>query len=175
MRKLWLMAYYLIGAALPDLAFPGGRIFNRFRCLCLKNILTHFGKGNEFDGRVYLGNGDNVAIGHTCQINRGCRLVNVQIGNFVMIAPDVAFIGRTHRADSVDRPMVEQGEIRFPPAVVEDDVWIGQRVLILPGLRIGQGAIVGAGAVVTKDVPPYAVVAGVPARIIKWRKQSPIP
>ena len=55
---------------------------------------------------------------------------------------------------------------------VGNDVWIGQRVIILPGVRIGDGVIIGAGAVVTKDVPDYAVVAGNPARIIKYRKQD---
>jgi len=56
------------------------------------------------------------------------------------------------------------------PVKIGDDVWIGTRVVILPGVTVGHGAIIGASAVVTKDVPPYAIVAGVPAKVVKWRK-----
>ena len=58
------------------------------------------------------------------------------------------------------------------PITIGDDVWIGRRVMLLPGVSIGKGAVIGAGAVVTKDVPEFAVVGGVPAKIIKWRKQD---
>jgi maltose O-acetyltransferase len=94
------------------------------------------------------------------------------MGSYVMIAPDVAFIGKMHRVDSVEVPMIAQGEVEVRQTVVEDDVWVGQRVVVLPGVKIGHGAIVGAGAVVTKDVPAYAVVGGVPARFIKYRAGS---
>jgi maltose O-acetyltransferase len=90
-----------------------------------------------------------------------------------LVAPEVVFLDQTHKADTMEIPMVNQGAVEFPPTIVEDDVWIGIRAIIMPGLRIGKGAIIGAGAVVTKDVPPFAVVGGVPARVIKWRKSSP--
>ncbi|MDQ7799461.1 MAG: DapH/DapD/GlmU-related protein [Candidatus Edwardsbacteria bacterium] len=66
--------------------------------------------------------------------------------------------------------MLEQGIRFYPQTVIEDDVWIGAQAIILPGVRIGRGAIVAAGAVVTKDVEPYAIVGGNPARLIKRRK-----
>ena len=109
-----------------------------------------------------------------CASNREARLT---IGNFCSIAPAVAFIlSSEHAAGYVstfpflvkygfaDCEALSKGDI-----CVEDDVWIGYGATILSGVRIGQGAIVAAGAVVTKDVPPYAVVAGVPAKIIKYR------
>jgi maltose O-acetyltransferase len=66
--------------------------------------------------------------------------------------------------------MNKQGIDVERPIVIDDDVWIGARVIILPGVHIGTGAVIGAGAVVTKDVPAYAVVGGNPARVIKMRK-----
>jgi len=155
--------------ALPDIAFPFGRIFNGIRCFLLKRFLVYFGKGNEFDSQIYLGKGDDVEIGDHCQINTRCRLVNVKIGNFVMIAPDVVFIPELHRSDSLEIPMSKQGVLKFPQTIVENDVWIGYGAVIMPGIRIGKGAIIGARAVVTRDVSSYSVVAGVPARIIRMR------
>ena len=69
-----------------------------------------------------------------------------------------------------DIPMRGQGSTPARKVTVSSDVWIGARVIILPGVTIGQGAIIAAGAVVTKDVPPFSVVGGVPARVIKFRK-----
>ena len=64
--------------------------------------------------------------------------------------------------------MYEQKGYKSAPVVIEDDVWLGFRSIILPGISLGKGSVVGAGAVVTKDVPPYAVVVGNPGRIIKY-------
>ena len=65
--------------------------------------------------------------------------------------------------------MGQQG-MRVSEVIIGNDVWIGMRVIIMPGIKVGNGVVIGAGAVVTKDVPDYAVVGGVPARIIKFRK-----
>lgn len=170
MKIIFLVIYYLIGIYLPDIAFPFGRTFNAIRCFVLKRFLTRFGYGNEFDSQIYLGKGDDVEIGDNCQINTHCRLVNVKIGNYVMIAPDVVFIPKLHRSESLTTPMSKQGVIDFPHTIVEDDVWIGYGVVIMPGLRIGKGSIIGAQAVVTRDVAPFTVVAGVPAKIIRSRR-----
>lgn len=103
---------------------------------------------------------------------------HLKIGNFCSVAPDVVFIpGSDHAVDTIStfpfkvkclqtqaREAISKGNI-----VVEDDVWIGCRSTILSGVRIGQGAVVAAGSVVTKDVPPYAIVGGVPAKVIKYR------
>lgn len=171
MTKVALLIYYTIGNKLPDLAFPGGKFFNLIRCSLLKCILPAFGQAIEFDSGVYIGGGDDIEIGNRCQINRGCSITNVKLGNYVMIAPEVAFISQMHRCDSVELPMVQQGTIKFPQTIVEDDVWIGQRAIIMPGIRIGKGAIIGAGAVVTKDIASFSVVGGVPAHLIRMRQE----
>ncbi|MGI8903114.1 MAG: acyltransferase [Solirubrobacteraceae bacterium] len=169
LRFLALALYYAACSHLPDLAFPAGRVFNRARCALLRMILPSFGHANEVDGRVYLGDGTDVHVGSRCQINRGCRLNRVEIGDCVMLGPDVIVVGQLHRISDTSRPMVAQGEYTKSPTVIEDDVWIGARVIIMPGVVIASGAVVGAGAVVTRDVAPRRIVAGVPARVIGQR------
>ncbi len=83
------------------------------------------------------------------------------------IAPYVTLITANHRYESRFSPGKYYGGLE--PIVIQDDVWIGERAIILPGVTIGRGAIVGAGAVVTNDVPDYAVVAGNPAKVVRRR------
>jgi maltose O-acetyltransferase len=168
-RSCALFLYYAFASHLPDLAFPGGRVFNGFRCGCLRRILPSFGEQNEIDANVYIGDGADVSIGSRCQINRGTRLDRVSIGDCVMLGPDVVVIGQLHHATQTDVPMVDQGKYTKDPTVIENDVWIGTRAILMPGVRIGTGSIVGAGAVVTHDVPSGTVVAGVPARVVRNR------
>lgn len=171
-RAAALALYYLLASHLPDLAFPGGRAFNWVRCRLLALILPTCGDGNEIDGQVYIGDGSDVEVGSRCQINRGCRLNRVTIGDNVMIGPDVIVLGKLHRTDRLDVPMVQQGDYTKAPTILRPDVWIGARAIIMPGVVVGAGSIVGAGAVVTRDVPPQTVVGGVPARQISQRSQS---
>lgn len=168
-RVVALAGYYLVASHLPDLAFPGGRVFNAVRCFLLRVIVPRFGERNEIDSRVYVGDGSDVVVGSRCQINRGCRLNRVQIADHVMIGPDVIVVGKLHRTTSLDIPMIDQGEYEKAPTVIEADVWIGARAVVLPGVMIGTGAIIGAGAVVTCDVRPRTIVGGVPAKVIGHR------
>lgn len=91
------------------------------------------------------------------------------IGKNVMMAPEVIILTLNHKYIDMNCPIIMQGSYASK-VVIEDDVWIGIRAIILPGIKIGRGAVIGAGAVVTKDVPPYTVVGGVPAKIIKRRE-----
>ncbi|MCL3779145.1 acyltransferase [Prolixibacteraceae bacterium JC049] len=110
--------------------------------------------------------GENTCIGKRAEIN--ARGAKIEIGNCVRMASNVFITTSNHRFDRIDIPIYKQGfssaDIR-----IEDDVWIGQNVIILPGVRIGKGAVIAAGTVVTKSVASYSVVAGVPAKIIKER------
>jgi maltose O-acetyltransferase len=100
---------------------------------------------------------------------------DLKVGKDVMMGPHVIIIGENHNSTDLEIPMRLQGYKIFPPVRIEDDVWIGARAIILPGLTIGKGAIIGAGSVVTKDVPPYAICAGNPARILKYRTDEIVP
>lgn len=111
-------------------------------------------------------------------VNTSGESGRLMIGSYCSIASEVVFLlSADHYIDHIstypfkvkaiktcEKEAISKGDI-----IVDDDVWIGQRATILSGVHIGQGAIVAAGAVVTKDVPPYAIVAGVPAKVIKYR------
>jgi len=89
-----------------------------------------------------------------------------------MMAPEVTIVSYVHRHDRCDIPMCFQGGGPVRPVRIGNDVWIGTRVILLPGVNVGDGAIIGAGAVVTKDVEPYAIVGGNPAHVIGTRKDK---
>lgn len=121
---------------------------------------------------------ENIYLGSS--VNLGYRPVliagksKIIVGNHVMFGPQVTIRGGNHRIDLLGRymDMVKNDEKRLeddPGVIINDDVWIGTRAIILAGVTIGRGAVVGAGAVVTKSVPPYAVVGGNPAKIIRMR------
>lgn len=101
-----------------------------------------------------------------------CFQGKVTIGNDVMMGPECIIYTRNHKFSELDKPMNKQGFADMKEVIIGNDVWIGGRVIILPGVKIGDGAIVGAGAVVTKDVPPYAIVGGNPAKILKYRTDN---
>ena len=84
-----------------------------------------------------------------------------------MMGQEVIIYTTRHNDNRIDIPMMEQGMGNVLPVKIGDDVWIGGRVIILPGVTIGNGCIIGAGAVVTKDIPPYSVAVGVPAKVVK--------
>lgn len=113
-----------------------------------------------------------VSVGDYVFINRNAYVNSrTQIGHFVQLAANVAIVGADHRYDIVGVPMCFTGRAGQENVltIIEDDVWIGHGVTIMAGVRIGRGAIVAAGAVVTKDVPRYTIVGGVPAKTISQR------
>lgn len=94
---------------------------------------------------------------------------NVNMGNYVMIAPECAILGGDHRYDIPGIPIIYSGRPKTKKTIIEDDVWIGYRVIINAGVRIGRCSIIAAGSVVTKNVEPYSIVGGVPAKMIAHR------
>lgn len=114
---------------------------------------------------IYLGGGSYVNGGMLC----ASKYAKIRIGKNCMVSYNVHMRTDMHRYDSTDVPMIEQGH-REANIIIGDDVWIGFGAQIMAGITVGSHAVVGAGAVVTRDVPEWAVVGGVPARIIKMRK-----
>ncbi|WP_321430940.1 acyltransferase [uncultured Methanolobus sp.] len=167
-KYLALLCYYSFARYLPKVQFcyPAKII----RAFLIKQIFDECGKGILVDDRVYFGNGNNRKIGNYSGLGPNSFIgKHTTIGDHVMMGPNVAILTRNHRYDDLSVPMRLQGYHEYEPVVIEDDVWIGRQVIILPGCRIGKGSILGSGAVVTKDVPPYSIVGGVPARVIKSR------
>ncbi|MBN9117247.1 MAG: hypothetical protein J0I36_18760 [Pandoraea sp.] len=109
--------------------------------------------------------GNNVGIGHYCILN-----TDIEIGNDVMLAAHVGLIARdAHTIDNLGVPMFEAPRGDKFKIVVEDDVWIGYAAIVLSGVTIGRGSVIAAGSLVAHDVPPYSIVAGSPARVVKMR------
>ncbi len=114
----------------------------------------------------YISLGNYVYIGHHAEILASKK--GIKIGNHVMISPYVTLISQNHGYDKRNITMDLQKQT-YQKIEIGDDVWIGAHTIILPGVTINTGAIIGAGAVVTKDVKPYSIVGGVPAKFIKYR------
>ncbi len=120
---------------------------------------------------AFFHSGRNISIGDDSSIGERARVLGkITIGKGVMMGEEVIIMTQNHKFDRTDIPMCQQGFQKEEPVIIEDDVWIGARVLILPGVKVGKGSILAAGAVVTKDVPEYTIVGGNPARVIKMRK-----
>jgi acetyltransferase-like isoleucine patch superfamily enzyme len=96
----------------------------------------------------------------------------VELGKYVIFGPQVAITGGDHRYDIPGCPIYFSGRAELPRTIIEDDVWVGQRAILKAGVRIGRGAIVAMGSVVTKDVDPYTIVGGVPAGLLRKRFSS---
>jgi acetyltransferase-like isoleucine patch superfamily enzyme len=131
----------------------------------------HLGDRVTLRRNVMIGGGGVLRVGSRTTINEdaiiGCT-DSITIGADCMLAPRVYLLDVDHEFSSRDVPISSQG-YRTSPVVIGDDVWIGAYAVILKGVRIGKGAVVAAHSVVTKDVPEYAVVGGVPARVIAER------
>lgn len=112
----------------------------------------------------------DVVAGAYSYIGPGCLIYpKVSIGNYTMLANEVYVIGGDHNYRNPEIPAVFNGRDYLKPTVIGSDVWIGCRATIMTGVTIGNGAIVAAGAVVTKDLDPYGIYAGVPAKKIRER------
>ena len=177
MRRLLRIAcyafYYGFACWLPPSDAPLGGVWRRIRGFCARGLLGSCGKAVNIDRGAYFHSGARIRLGDYSGIGRQARLHGtISIGKHVMIGPDVNAYTHNHRTDRTDIPMRLQGFEGPRPITIEDDVWIGGQVILLPGVRIGRGAIVGAGAVVTHDVPPYAVAVGNPAHTVKFRDRA---
>jgi len=121
--------------------------------------------GAWFDGR------GNLKLGAHSAINQNCHLDNrgpIEIADYVSISSEVYILTADHDV------MVEGLPGRVRPVKIERDVFVGTRAIILPGVTLGEGCAVGAGSVVTKDVPPFTVVGGIPAKVIHEKKRPPV-
>lgn len=164
--------YILIASRLPSSwAMIGGPLWKKIRELTVRGYITYAGKQINIQRKVELTSrisiGDYSGIGKNSVVNGP-----ITIGKFVNIGEELKVVTQNHRSDRTDIPMQQQGMAEEKEVVIGDDVWIGHRVILLPGVHIGNGSIIGAGAVVTRDIPDYSVAVGVPARVIRNRKDQ---
>jgi maltose O-acetyltransferase len=168
-KKIYYILFRIFDIILPSYhSGKLGKYSNKIRRFLFRKIVIfsgdniNIGKRSIFSKQISIGN--NSSIGDRCLINSP-----ISIGNNVMMAQEVLMFTTNHRTDRTDIPMVDQGNKEALKINRGDDVWIGARVIILPGVTIGEGAILGAGSVISKDVEPYAVMVGNPAKKIKSR------
>lgn len=170
-RSFWIIVYYFMASKMPGSPLPLSGFGQRLREYCARRIFKSFGKDAKVNGGVYFGSGINVELGDFSSLNQGAWISNdTKIGNDVMMGPFVMILSGSHHFERTDIPMREQGAPERRPVTIGDDVWIGARSIILPGVHVGSHTIIGAGSIVTKDVPEWGVVGGNPAKLIRMRK-----
>jgi acetyltransferase-like isoleucine patch superfamily enzyme len=154
------------------------RIYERTLMYIYKEQFASCGKRVYFNPAKSYFLYKTISIGNHVSIGRGAMFMasesSIKIGDNVMFAPNVSIVGGNHSTHIVGKLMADyklSDKLATDdlPVIIEDDVWVGTGACILNGVTIHRGAIVAAGAVVTKDVPPYSIVAGVPAKVIKYR------
>lgn len=162
---------YSIAKKMPESYSKVNLGSKRIRALCGLLLFEYCGKNVNIDKGATLGH--HIILDDYSGIGKNSYISDyVHIGRYVMMGPECLIYTRNHEYRDYKTPMCFQGFQNYKPVVIEDDVWIGGRVTILPGVKIGKGAIIGAGSVVTKDVAKYNVVAGNPARTVKVRTEQ---
>lgn len=166
-RFLALAVYYFLGVRMPSAGVPwNGIAFRRFLC---RGIFLSVGKNVNIAAGVRFGRGANISIGDNSGLGENSFLVcmdKIEIGDDVMVGPQVMMLTGGHAYDDPDKRLIDQSQI-IAPIKIGNDVWIGARAIILPGVTIGDRVVIGAGAVVTKDMPSRSVCAGVPCKVLK--------
>ena len=159
-RAKALLRLYNLTEALPE------------RQTILQQLLGHIGQNSIIEPPFYCSYGQNIHIGDFVYLNYLCTILDnneVHIGHHVMIGPVVQIYTAAHHLQAKAR---NQGWEVAKPIVIEDNVWLGGNAVLLPGVKIGRNAVVGAGAVVTRSVPANTVVAGNPAGVIREIEQE---
>jgi len=154
-----------------NLSVPTGCLIGGF-----KNILLGDNVRLGLNNQIYASGsskerieiGDNVSFNSNVMINADIG-GNIKIGSNVLMGPNVVVRASNHMFKNKTIPIAEQGHLSGS-IIIEDDVWIGANVVILPNVSIGKGSVIGAGAVVTKDIDCFSIAVGVPAKVIDQRK-----
>jgi maltose O-acetyltransferase len=160
-----------------DFLFPQSNFFiigpigKKMRAFFCRMLFSSVAEGVNIEKGAVFGMGRNIHIGQNSGIGIRCVVPSdIKIGDDVMMGPDSIFYAANHEFNRTDIPMNKQGNMEREQITIGNDVWIGGRVIVLPGKAIGDGVIVGAGSVVTKDLEPFGIYGGNPARLIKKRK-----
>ena len=162
------LANYLMELIFAVLASDPFSNFIKRRLLLMRG--SQVGDRPKFGRNLWIDDYSKLLIGNHVFFNYGCQLQatgGIQIDDNVLLGPGVTILSANH--DIARGTCMRTGPAIFKPVHIESDVWLGGRCVISPGVTVGQGAVVAAGAVVTKNVPPYTVVGGAPASFIKER------
>ena len=161
----------IVRILLKVLSLGESKIVYGLRYILYRRIMGNIGKKVIFAPFLTFKSPEKINIGTNVSIHHNCYFEGVggiDIGSNVMIAHQVSILSNSHITDSINMPIKEQG-VRVNKVTIDDNVWIGAKVTILDGVKIGEGAVLAANSVVNKDVDKFTVVGGVPARLIKKR------
>lgn len=168
MKKILFAIYLICFKNTPEDYRPYALFFPWIRSVLVKAYIKQCGKRPRVKKGAEIS--PNATIGDYSELGTRCMIqANVSIGNNVIMGPDVKIYSRNHKYDRLDLPIQKQGK-NYYITTIGNDVWLGANVIITAGCAIGNHVIVAAGAVVTKNVPDYAIVGGIPAKILKYRK-----
>jgi len=128
----------------------------------------HLGNDSTIEDFTTINNGvGDIYIGDRTRIGLGCTLIGpVRIGNDIRLAQNIVMSGLNHNYEDISRPISDQG-VTTSPIIIEDESWVGANCVVLPGVTVGKHCVIAAGSIVTRDIPPYSVAAGNPARVLK--------
>lgn len=171
LQLICLALYYGIARHLPRTdAHLLGRPSQLFRAALCKHIFKRCGKNVNVEHGASFGSGKEVELGDNSGLGINCDVPsNVKIGNNVMMGPNCFILSQNHIIDDIHTPMRLQGFVKKGPTVIEDDVWIGRNVTFTPGRHVKHGTVIGACCLLCKDFPPYSIVGGNPAKLIRSR------
>jgi galactoside O-acetyltransferase len=155
--------------------FPSSSIGILLRRSYYQKFFALGGENLNIFSDVVIESPDRIKVGKNVHINHGCIIDasdgEIEIGDNVLIGPFCVLRAANHVFSNPNVPIIEQGH-EPGKIVIEDDVWLGAHVVVLPNVRIGRGSVIGAGAVVTKNIEPFSIAAGVPAKIIGNRDKK---
>jgi acetyltransferase-like isoleucine patch superfamily enzyme len=144
------------------------------RRLVFKALFRRLGKAGLIDYKTYFRYPSKISIGDHSYVNHGCcfygsslKGVEIVVGNDVALGPHIRIFTATHDYSTYDLKDTAES------VTIEDNAWVGGGTIILPGVTIGRGAVIGAGSVVTKDIPAFSVAVGNPARVVRTREMAP--
>lgn len=160
---------HLTGAIIGSL--PHLPIFNKFKSYLMRKRGATIGDRVKLLSGIWIDRFSELEINDDASLAKDITMVaagGIQIGERTMIGYGTIILTANHRIPTNRGPMRFSGT-ELNKVTIEDDVWIGARVVLLPGITVGEGSIVGAGAVVNKDVQPFSIVGGVPAKVIRMR------
>lgn len=169
LEKLYYIIYSILLKNLPQ--NKTNSLSVRLRIILLKKMGAVIGDNSTIlnGADIYIPRnltlGSNSGIGIDCKISCGDKVI---IGDRVLMGPEVMIYTTDHIWSADEKTYYGKG-LTYKPVIIEDDVWLGARSIILKGVHIGKGATIAAGTIVTKDVPKYSVFAGTPGKVIKYK------
>ena len=166
-RRIWYKQFF----------YRSGRLNIGIGCEFISpQTISFFGCSYISANCYFNADGGHIEVGNSAAFNRGAHINascggKIVIGDHCLIGPGVVMRTADHDFLRTDMPMQNQGH-HHGDIVIEDDVWIGANTVVLKGVHIGRGAIIGAGAVVTKNIPSMAIAVGIPAKPLRYRDAS---